>query len=108
MTAYSAVKLLHILSATLLFGTGLGSAFFMFRAWRAGNVEILHATARSVVIADWLFTTPAVIIQLLTGVWLVGQLGIRWQSAWFLSVIGLYVFVGLCWLPVVRIQIRRA
>lgn len=106
MTAYGTIKLVHILSATLLFGTGLGSAFFMFRAWRSGNITVLHATARSVVLADWLFTTPAVIVQLLTGLVLVRQLGISWQSAWFLGVIALFVFVGLCWLPVVHIQIR--
>jgi uncharacterized membrane protein len=105
MTDYHLLKLVHILSATLLFGTGLGSAFFMFRAWRIGDPVVLHATARSVVIADWLFTTPAVVVQMLTGLWLVDLLGVSWRTSWFIVVIGLYVFVGLCWLPVVRIQI---
>ena len=106
MSAYLWVKLLHVVSATILFGTGIGTAFFMLRAWRSGDLQAFAETARTVVIADWVFTTPAVIIQLVTGLWLTHILHIPLTSAWFMSVIGLYVFVGACWLPVVWIQIR--
>lgn len=106
MTAYLWVKLVHILSATLLFGTGLGTAFFMFRAWRSRNSDAMRVTARNVVIADWIFTTPAVVVQLVTGLWLVNHLNIAMDSLWFRLVIGLYVFVGACWAPVVWIQTR--
>lgn len=106
MTSFALIKLIHILSATLLFGTGLGSAFFMLRAWQCGNIRVLHATAASVVLADWIFTTPAVIVQLLTGLWLAEHAAIALTSAWFIAVLALYGFVGVCWLPVVAIQIR--
>ena len=106
MNLYLWLKLIHILSATVLFGTGMGTAFFMLKAYLSGNEEAMRVTTRTVVIADWLFTTPAVIIQLLTGLWLTSVLNIAYSSAWFVSVIALYVFVGLCWLPVVWIQIR--
>jgi uncharacterized membrane protein len=106
MALYSWIKLLHILSATLLFGTGLGTAFFMFRAHLSGNAEAMRVTTRNVVLADWLFTTPAVIVQLGTGLWLTWQLGIPFGSAWFVAVVSLFVLVGICWLPVVWIQIR--
>ena len=56
--------------------------------------------------ADWLFTTPAVVVQLATGLWLTNSLNISFESTWFVWVITLFVFVGLCWIPVVRIQIR--
>lgn len=105
LSAYLVVKLIHILSATLLFGTGLGTAFFMFTAHRSGNVEAIRVTSRYVVIADWGFTLPAVIVQLASGLWLTDYLGIPWSSVWFTTVITLFIVVGLCWMPVVWIQI---
>ena len=58
------------------------------------------------VIADALFTATAVVVQPVTGA------GWRWWSAisllhsWIVATIVLYVLVGLCWLPVVWIQIQ--
>ena len=106
MNAYLWIKLVHILSATLLFGTGIGTAFFMLKAYLSGNEEAMRITSKAVVMADWLFTTPAVVVQLATGLWLTARLGIPFDSAWFASVLALYIFVGACWLPVVWIQIR--
>ena len=106
MDAHLGIKLLHIISATVLFGTGLGTAFFMLRAWISGDRDVLLATTRTVVVADWIFTTPAVIVQLLSGLWLTQSLGIPINSVWFVSVLLLFCFVGACWLPVVWIQIR--
>ena len=102
---YPTVKFIHIISATLLFGTGLGSAFYMFMAYRTGNTKIMAATNKFVVIADFIFTTPTVIIQLVSGLYLLNYLGLEWTSPWSLSVLGLYAFVGACWLPVVWLQI---
>ncbi len=106
MTIYLWIKLLHILSATVLFGTGMGTAFFMLRTYLSKNEAAMAITTRNVVMADWLFTTPAVVIQLVSGLWLTSKLGIAFDSAWFVTVIGLFVFVGACWTPVVWIQIR--
>lgn len=106
MNTYLWLKLVHIISATVLFGTGTGTAFFMLKAYLSGSEEALRVTTRNVVIADWLFTTPAVIVQLVTGLWLTSLLNISLSSTWFIAVIALYVFVGTCWLPVVWIQIR--
>jgi len=106
MNSHLWVKLLHILSATVLFGTGMGTAFFMLRAYLSRNDEAIAVTTRNVVLADWLFTTPAVVVQLATGLWLTNKLGIAFDSAWFVAVISLFVFVGACWIPVVWIQIR--
>lgn len=106
MNLYLTVKLLHIVSATILFGTGIGTAFFMLQSYRSGSRKAMVSTTRSVVLADWIFTTPAVIVQLGTGLWLVRNLGIAYGSAWFVAVFALFGLVGACWLPVVWIQIR--
>lgn len=106
MNIYLGIKLLHIVSATILFGTGLGTAFFMLQAYRSGNDEAMKSTTQTVVLADWLFTTPAVIMQIVSGLWLTQRLGIPFTSVWFITVIALFCLVGACWLPVVWIQIR--
>lgn len=106
MNAYLWIKLVHILSATLLFGTGIGTAFLMLKAYLSNNGAAMAVTTRNVVMADWLFTTPAVVTQLVSGLWLTARLGIPFDSKWFFTVISLFVLVGICWLPVVWIQIR--
>ena len=106
MSLYLGIKLLHIVSATILFGTGLGTAFFMLQAYRSGNAGAMKSTTQTVVLADWLFTTPAVIVQITSGLWLTQRLGIPFTSVWFVAVIALFCLVGACWLPVVWIQIQ--
>jgi len=99
-------KLIHILGAAVLFGTGLGIAFFMYMAHRTREPATIATTARVVVIADALFTASAVIVQPVTGAilaWLIGYS--PWES-WIVAALALYVFVGMCWLPVVGIQLR--
>lgn len=104
--AYLWVKWLHILSSTLLFGTGLGIAFFMWRAHRQGDAKVIAETARTVVIADACFTAPAVLTQLLSGLWLVHELRIPYSVFWIKSALILFVVVGACWLPVLWLQAR--
>jgi len=103
---YLPLKFLHILGATVLFGTGMGIAFFMWMAHRTRDTEVVAATARTVVIADTLFTATAVIVQPLTGYGLALTLGLSLWEPWIALSLALYVFVGCCWLPVVVIQIR--
>lgn len=105
---YLIVKWLHVLSSTVLFGTGLGSAFYMFFTNRSGDVRAIAIVARRVVVADWLFTTPTAVVQPLTGFWLLHLSGMPWTAGWVLWSLVLYVIAGACWLPVVWIQIRMA
>lgn len=104
MDTYLWLKLLHILAAVVVTGTGAGIAFFMFMANRSNNPQAIYITAKHVVLADWLFTTPAVITQFVTGILLMRTLGYSFSSAWFLAVFHLFVFIGFCWLPVLKIQ----
>ncbi len=103
---YSILKVLHIVSSTILFGTGLGTAFFMVRANLSYDINTLRSTSSSVVFADWVFTTPAVIIQPVTGFHLMHLLGYPFNSVWFYLVIGLYILIGICWIPVVFMQVK--
>ena len=100
------LRWLHIIGATLLLGTGAGIAFFMVMADRSKDARIIAHTASIVVIADWIFTASAVVLQPITGALLAAQLGWRLSEGWIALSLALYVFVGLFWLPVVWIQYR--
>ena len=63
MTPYEIAKVIHVLGTVLLFGTGMGTAFFLLMAYRGRDLDAIRVTARHVIIADWLFTTPAVVAQ---------------------------------------------
>ena len=106
MHLYAFIKAVHILSATILFGTGLGTAFFFWRAHSTGKEADRLFAAHTTVLADLVFTTPAVIVQPLTGFWLMSTAGFRWNDLWLVATYALYFVAALCWLPVVFIQLR--
>ena len=100
------LRLLHILGACVLIGTGAGIAFFMLMANRSADpVNVAH-TASVVVIADMLFTASAAIVQPITGTALAWSSGWSLTEVWLVLSLGLYVFIGIFWLPVVVIQAR--
>lgn len=104
--SYATLKTLHILSMVLLFGTGLGSAYYKWMADRSGRVEHIAATNRQVVLADWIFTTPTVIFQPISGLWMVHLAGLPVTTPWIAVSLALYALAGACWLPVVALQLR--
>src|SRR5690349_10751661 len=103
---YLWLKIIHIISATFLFGTGLGSAFYLWRAHLSQDVAAIAFATRNVVIADWIFTTPAVIIQPLTGFAMAYINHFPLNSTWIALSLFLYLLTGVFWLPVVWLQIR--
>ncbi len=103
---YLLLKYIHILSATLLFGTGLGTAFHGFLAFRSRDARVIAAVGRSVILADWLFTAPAVIVQPATGIAMAIMAGLPLTTGWLALSLLLYGLVGACWLPVVWLQIE--
>jgi uncharacterized membrane protein len=106
MTEYYVLKFLHVIGATVLLGTGAGIAFFMLLAHRTGDTKVIAGVARIVVIADYVFTTTAVILQPVTGVLLARTVGYDLTEGWIVASIALYLFTGLFWLPVVWMQSR--
>lgn len=103
---YLVVKWVHVLSSTILFGAGVGSAFHLFASTLRREVDGMANATRNVVAADWLLTTPAAILQPVTGLWLVHEMGIPYGTPWVAWSLGLYALAIACWLPVVWIQIR--
>ena len=108
MTSYLTFKYVHVLSAAVLLGTGAGIAYFMFTAHLSRNIEALRVVTRYVIRADWIFTATAMVVQPVTGIWMMVERGLPFTSSSFLWTIALYVAVGACWIPVVVLQYRVA
>ena len=106
MSLYLTLKWIHIVSSVLLVGTGLGSAYYMFFANRSGNLQAQAVVARLVVRADWWFTTPTVFIQPATGLAMAHLAGLPLSTPWLAVSLALFALAGLCWLPVVWLQLR--
>jgi uncharacterized membrane protein len=104
--SYLFLKWLHIVSSTVLLGTGAGIAFFMWRAHRSRDAHVIAAVAADVVRADFLFTATAVVLQPVSGMLLIRMLGYPWSLPWIHWSLALYALVGCCWLPVVWLQIQ--
>ena len=104
--SYLWLKWLHVISATVLLGTGAGIAFFFLRAHQTRDVRVIAAVSRDVVLADMIFTASAVIVQPLTGFAMAAMVGFPTASFWIRTSLVLYCVVGACWLPVVWLQVR--
>jgi uncharacterized membrane protein len=103
--SYLAVKWIHILSSTVLFGTGIGSAYYMLLTSLTREPRVTALVARRVVWADWLFTTPTALLQPLSGLYLVHLAGLSVGVPWVRASLWLFAIAIACWLPVVRLQI---
>lgn len=98
------LRWMHVIGACVLLGTGAGIAFFMVMAQRSKDVRVIAHVAGTVVVADWLFTATAVVLQPITGALLAMETGWRLSEGWIVASLALYVLVGVFWLPVVWIQ----
>ncbi len=106
MLWYDILRWVHVLGATVLLGTGAGIAFFMVMAHRTANAALIAHVAGTVVVADTIFTASAVLIQPVSGYLLAREIGWDLTEPWLLTSLGLYVFTGVFWLPVVWMQAR--
>ena len=108
MDLYPLLEWIHILSATIIFGTGLGTAFHMWFAHKSGNVDAIAVAAANTVKADFIFTLPAVIVQPATGILMIVYVGFPWDMPWLVASYVLYAVAGACWIPVVFLQMKAA
>lgn len=106
MDAVILLRWLHVIGACVLLGTGAGIAFFMVMAHRTRDAALIAHTARIVVVADWVFTASAVIVQPITGALLAHAIGWPLGEGWILLSLALYVVTGAFWMPVVWMQRR--
>jgi uncharacterized membrane protein len=100
------VRFVHVIGAAVLLGTGAGIAFFMVMAHRTRTPALIAHVAATVVIADFVFTASAVVVQPVTGFTLALMMGHPLTEGWILASLALYLLAGALWLPVVWIQMQ--
>jgi uncharacterized membrane protein len=103
---YLLVKWLHILSSTVLFGTGIGTAFYLLVSTMSRDVALTAGVTRWVVRADWLFTATTAVLQPATGWWLMHLAGFPMSARWIQWSLALYGLAIACWLPVIWLQMQ--
>ncbi len=106
---YELLKLVHLIGAGVLFGTGMGIAFFLFagvKIFGDGQAQIVAGVCRLVVIGDYLFTLTAALLQPVTGLLLIWTVGYSLTDCWIVSSLGLYFLIACLWIPVVFMQIE--
>lgn len=103
---YFLLKWLHVVSSSVLFGFGAGTAYYFWLAHRTGDPRIIASVGRMVVKADWIFTGTSGIVQPATGVALAHLAGIGLSESWLVASFLLYLLALTCWVPVVVLQIK--
>jgi uncharacterized membrane protein len=110
---YNIVKIIHVISASVLFGTGMGTAAYMLIAHYQPNLALRAKAYSQVVYADWLYTTPSAVIQAFSGLLMIYLKGYflhlsdyQLHAWWVQGSILAYVIAGLCWLPVLYLQTK--
>ena len=106
MDYYLLLKWVHVLSSTILFGFGAGTAFYLWSAHRTRNPATIAAVGRMVVQADWIFTGTSGVVQPASGLMLAHLAGFPLDSSWIVISMTLYVIAFACWAPVVWLQIK--
>jgi uncharacterized membrane protein len=103
---YFLLLFVHLIGAAVLLGTGAGIAFFMLIAHLRGDPAVIAGVAEIVVLADFVFTTTAVVVQPITGFLLARLLGYPLLDGWIALSLILYGVTGAFWLPVVWMQTK--
>ncbi|MCJ2177328.1 DUF2269 family protein [Novosphingobium album (ex Hu et al. 2023)] len=106
MELYFVIKWIHVLSSTILFGFGAGTAWYFWNAHLTRDPATIASVGRMVVLADWIFTGTSGVVQPVSGLWLVYIVGYSLTESWLVATYVLYLLAFACWAPVVRLQIK--
>jgi len=100
------IRLIHVVSSALMLGVGVGAFWFMLTSARSRNPAAIVVTTRNAVRAEWFIAAPVALLQPLTGYLLMMQLGYSLRSLWFVAVVALYVIAGMCWIYVIKTELK--
>lgn len=96
------VKIIHVVSAALLFGVGLATAVYYVVMQQTLQDKI--NVNKQVGYADWFFTAIAGIIQPITGFTLIYLKNYPLTTMWWVIVLAGFGLAGICWFPAVYLR----
>jgi uncharacterized membrane protein len=106
---YQALVYAHILGVILLAGNITITAFWKVLADMSREVKLIAFANRAVIIADWLFTVPGIVLTLTGGVGisLMGQWPL-FEPSWLSWSVFWFVVAGILWMVfLIPLQIRQ-
>ncbi len=104
---------IHILGAVLFLGNIITAAFWKIVAEYRRDLQGIYNTARNVMVADFVFTLPGIVMLLVTGHILMVRMGLSLtRLSWVSVAYGIFIFSAILWtgilLPSQRKMIRQA
>ncbi len=101
---YLTLKLIHILSATLVFGGGICLALLGTVVFKSKNLLRINEFGAVILRLELYLTVSAAIALVATGITMANIAGLAFFSAWLSWVWCLLLLVIACWLAGVRLQ----
>lgn len=103
---FTVIKFLHVMSAVVLLGTGLGLAFMLFRAQQSKDTQTLLFALNNILIGDIVFIGPALFVLFGSGHWMLRNGAHSVREPWMIASLALIMLVGLCWVVAVFLEWR--
>ncbi|MEK6991081.1 DUF2269 family protein [Paenibacillus sp. FSL K6-1566] len=104
---------LHITGSVLFVGNIITAAFWKVRADIEGNPSHIHRTAKNVMLADYVFTLPGLLLLIVSGIVMAGRSGFGIGGMnWLTASLVLFGVTGLIWggvlIPLQKSMIRHS
>ena len=90
-------RFIHILSISLFFTNAVVGILWEKRSFVTENKEIILHTYNTVAFLDSIFSSPLIILSLLSGLSLSFQMGSLWQIGWLSVSFLLFILSGVIW-----------
>ena len=94
---YRHVRFAHIVAVTLFFANAVIGILWESRSLASGRPEAILHTYDTVTWLDARFSSPMIVVSLITGIMLSIMLGDMWQIGWLSLAFLLFLFSGLVW-----------
>nr|WP_248930850.1 DUF2269 family protein [Paenibacillus hamazuiensis] len=92
---------IHLLGVVLFVGNIVTAAFWKVRADIKGDLNAIHQAARNVMIADWVFTLPGLVLIIVSGILMAVERGYTMNGFhWMTLSLLLFGLTGVIWLAV--------
>jgi uncharacterized membrane protein len=103
---YPTLKLLHIMSSTILFGGGLFAALLGTIVFGSRKADVIAGVGRHIVKVEAYLTLGSALVQIVTGFWMASIAGFPVLTGWLGWALMLFGIAALCWIPGVWLQHR--
>ncbi|WP_246666929.1 DUF2269 family protein [Bradyrhizobium guangdongense] len=103
---YPALKLIHLVSATILFGGGIFAALLGTIVFGSRKAKLIAEVGPHIVKVESYLTVLSALAQIVTGLWLASLAGFPVLAGWLGWAFLLFCVAGLCWILGVWLQHR--